>query len=200
MAGKKLNVAGIANELQGASVFFQRPPEPVPSPPAPPKSTEELGAKNQERARKTAEAIVSGLNKVSLEKEAKPKEPPSPPPVQPQEPRELEPNEAPVQAVENPSLPEARTLAGEQASMLASNQDSVLAKVRETIRGIGKEVSYTRLTQDEKRRIMEVIYSFRSSSGIKTSENELMRIAINFLLEDYHLRKEESLLYKILHP
>jgi len=45
---------------------------------------------------------------------------------------------------------------------------------------------------------MSIIYTFKST-GVKTTENELMRIALNFLLEDYDLQKEGSILHKILH-
>jgi hypothetical protein len=168
---KKLNVTGITNELQGASVFFPSPP-PLPSP-----TTQE----------EPIEAII-----------------PDPAPPMESVPAQQEtaiPPEEDVQETPKPEVEAAKHESlqpREQASLLASKHDSVLAKIRETVRTIGKEVSYSRLTQEEKKRILDVIYTFRSS-GIKISENELMRIAVNMLLEDYDLHKEESWLHKILH-
>jgi len=168
---KKLNVIGITNELQGASVFFPSPP-PLPSP-----TTQE----------EPIEAVI-----------------PDPAPAMESVPAQQEtalPIEEDVQETPKPEVEAAKhesLQSREKASLLACKHDSVLAKIRETVRTIGKEVSYSRLTQDEKKRILDVIYAFRSS-GIKISENELMRIAVNMLLEDYDLHKEESWLHKILH-
>ncbi len=169
---KKLNVTGITNELQGASVFFPSHPTPLPSPT--PKE--------------------EPIETVTL--------PPLPPvEVVPLKNETVVPTEAVAPEIQKPVVKEkkkASVQSREQASKLASYHASVLAKINKAVREIGKEVSYTRLTQEEKRRVLDIIYSFKST-GVKTTENELMRIALNFLLEDYDLQKKGSILHKVLH-
>jgi hypothetical protein len=174
MPGKKLDVTGIANELIGASAFFPGSPDPLPSP-------------TSDHSEKPPE--VSPIAEVALaEKQALEQKNDTP----------LEgtvPEKKKQKAAESKK---ASMQSREQASKLASYHASVLAKISKAVREIGKEVSYTRLTQEEKRRLLDVIYTFKST-GVKTTENELMRIALNFLLEDYDLHKEGSILHKILH-
>jgi hypothetical protein len=93
----------------------------------------------------------------------------------------------------------------ELASMLASKANSELSsyptELVDTIRKIvklgGKEVSFVRLTPYEKSSLSDIVYTFRKA-GNKTTENEISRIAINFIIEDYNQRKTDSLLAKVL--
>jgi hypothetical protein len=61
----------------------------------------------------------------------------------------------------------------------------------------GKEVSFVRLTQDEKNELADIVYTYKRQ-GVKTTENEINRIAINFLLEDYKHNGEASVLVKVI--
>ena len=61
----------------------------------------------------------------------------------------------------------------------------------------GKEVAFTRLTAQEKGRLTDVVYGFRRQ-GIRTSENEVLRIAINHLLEDFEANGKHSFLQKVI--
>lgn len=173
MAGKKLDVTVIANELQGASAFF---PSSHASP-SPITSIEEISKESiSPPASLSVESSVTGDKIEKSTDEVVPEK-------------------------EQPRLEErekASTQSREQESLLASTQASTLAKIRKAVRGVGREVSYVRLTQEEKRRILDAVYLFKTKD-IKTTENEIMRIAANVLLEDYDLRKENSLLYKILY-
>jgi hypothetical protein len=83
------------------------------------------------------------------------------------------------------------------ASMLASYHASMLADIRKAVKQMGKEVSFVRLTVEEKQRLADIVYSFKRQ-GTKTSENELLRIALNFLLNDYEHYGKESILVKTL--
>jgi hypothetical protein len=67
------------------------------------------------------------------------------------------------------------------ASVLASNQDSMIETIRKTVKSLGKEVAFTRVTPEEKGRLTDIVYTYKRQS-IKTSENEINRIAINFLI------------------
>ena len=81
--------------------------------------------------------------------------------------------------------------------MLASNQDSMVETIRKTVKSLGKEVAFTRVTPEEKGRLTDIVYTYKRQS-IKTSENEINRIAINFLIEDYTRNGKESVLAKVI--
>ncbi len=69
--------------------------------------------------------------------------------------------------------------------------------VRKAVKEFGKEAATHRFTADEKKEIADLIYTYRSR-GVKTSENEIARIAINFIIEDYRENGENGILHKIL--
>ena len=62
---------------------------------------------------------------------------------------------------------------------------------------IGKEAATHRFTLDEKNQLADIEYTYKRQ-GIRTSENEITRIAINYFIEDYRKNGEESLLQKSL--
>ena len=83
------------------------------------------------------------------------------------------------------------------ASTLASNHDSMIETIRKTVKSLGKEVSFTRLTPEEKGKLADIVYTYKRQ-GTKTSENEINRIAINFLIEDFNKNGKESVLAKVI--
>jgi hypothetical protein len=99
----------------------------------------------------------------------------------------------------------ASKLASKQDSLQASNHASTLAlstetleSIRKTVKNPGKEdVLYVRLTKGEKDKLADVIYTYKRQ-GVRTSDTEVVRIAINTLLEDYKSNGEKSLLAIIL--
>jgi hypothetical protein len=90
---------------------------------------------------------------------------------------------------------QASTDASKHASMIASEVD--LEGIRKTLKFVGKEVLYVRLTPEEKKRVSSIEYTYQQQ-GIKTSGNEIGRIGINFLLADYKTNGEHSILAKLL--
>jgi hypothetical protein len=94
------------------------------------------------------------------------------------------------------------------ASTIASNDDSMLARdvanaatliesIRKTVKTAGKEVSFMRLTPHEKAQLADIVYVYKRQ-GTKTSENEINRIAINFLLADYKENGAASVLAQVI--
>jgi hypothetical protein len=69
--------------------------------------------------------------------------------------------------------------------------------VRKAVKEIGKEAATHRFTPEEKRAVLDIVYSYKGS-GIRTSENEVARISINFILEDYKENGRNSLLDLVL--
>jgi hypothetical protein len=84
-----------------------------------------------------------------------------------------------------------------QASVLARYHDSTIETLRKAVKAVGKEVSFMRLTQGEKNQLADVLYTFKRQ-GIKTTENEVNRIALNLLLEDYRTNGKNSVLMRVI--
>ena len=75
--------------------------------------------------------------------------------------------------------------------------DTVVSLVRKAVKEFGKEAATHRFTAEEKKKIADLIYTYKMR-GVKTSENEITRIAINFMVEDYRENGENSILDKVL--
>jgi hypothetical protein len=90
-------------------------------------------------------------------------------------------------------------------TMPASNQDSmqpeihgvVIDIIRKAVKEVGKEAATHRFTITEKKELADLIYTYKNR-GIKTTENEIARIAVNFIIEDYKVNGENSVLHKLL--
>jgi hypothetical protein len=73
----------------------------------------------------------------------------------------------------------------------------LIEQIRKAVKEFGKEAATHRFTIAEKKEIADLIYTYKNS-GIKTSENEIARVAVNFVVEDYKVNGENSVLHKIL--
>lgn len=82
-----------------------------------------------------------------------------------------------------------------------SNQATVVAmpheSIRKAVRSIGKETTSYRLSGEEKEGLHDLVYAFRKQ-GLRTNENEIMRIALNLMLEDYRDNGKTSGLVQVL--
>ena len=87
------------------------------------------------------------------------------------------------------------------ASMHASNQplthETIIETIRKAVKDVGKDSATYRFTPEEKKALLELTFSYKMQ-GYKTSENELTRIAINFLLEDHKENGKNSVLQRVL--
>ena len=84
-----------------------------------------------------------------------------------------------------------------QAPELARYPAGKVAAIRRVVRVLGKEVAFIRVTPAEKQQLGEVVYTYKRQ-GIKTSENELLRIGLAFLLADYADNETESVLARVI--
>ena len=73
----------------------------------------------------------------------------------------------------------------------------ILEEVRKALRFFGKEAATHRFTSEEKQALIDIIYHF-NKLGIRTSENEITRIALNFILQDFEENKNVSILTRII--
>jgi hypothetical protein len=82
-------------------------------------------------------------------------------------------------------------------TMIPGEEQDIFETVRKSVKQIGKEAATHRFTLDEKNQLADIEYTYKRHS-IRTSENEITRIAINYFIEDYRNNGEASLLAKIL--
>jgi hypothetical protein len=92
-----------------------------------------------------------------------------------------------------PSIEHASKL----ASMLAGAESETIDAIRKVVKTQGREVSFIRLTPEEKAQVSDIVYTYKRQ-GQKTTENQINRIAINYLLHDYHEHGEQSVLARVL--
>jgi hypothetical protein len=83
------------------------------------------------------------------------------------------------------------------ASLPATIVDSIIETIRKAVKGVGKEAGTFRFTPEEKKALLELAFTYKVK-GFKTSENELTRIAVNFILEDHRQNGRGSILEKVL--
>ena len=83
------------------------------------------------------------------------------------------------------------------ASTIASNHASMIETIRKSVKSLGTKISFTRITPEEKGRLEDIVYTYKRQ-GIKTSENEISRIAVNFLIEDFHKNGKGSMLAQVI--
>lgn len=83
------------------------------------------------------------------------------------------------------------------ASDAVPDDVDVIEEIRRIVKMPGREVSYVRLTPEEKARLSDVIYTYKRQ-GQKTTETEINRIALNYLLDDYFEHGEQSVLARVL--
>jgi hypothetical protein len=73
----------------------------------------------------------------------------------------------------------------------------MVASIRKALRSTGKEAATYRITKQEKGALIDLIYSYRRQN-MRVSENEIARIAINFLIQDFQAKHDQSLLNEVL--
>jgi hypothetical protein len=97
-----------------------------------------------------------------------------------------------------------------KASMSPSNHDTMTPRYRDTngkelietirkgVKELGEKAATHRFTHNEKEALTDLEYSYRRQYGWQTSENEITRIAIHWLIEDYRSNGENSVLHQVL--
>ena len=75
--------------------------------------------------------------------------------------------------------------------------DTTTEAIRKAVKQIGKEAATHRYTEVEKKAIASIIFTYKNQ-GVFTSENEISRIAVNFIIEDFDENGEKSILAKCL--
>src|SRR5690606_1925798 len=123
----------------------------------------------------------------------------------------------PVQKIKPEPAPPPRPISTSKKARTPSNRDTTIPRhhdtsrdtvtpryhdatvevVRKAVKEFGKEAATHRFTLKEKKAVADIIYAYKGRS-VKTSENEIARIAINFVINDYEENSENSILHKVL--
>ena len=175
---KKLDVGNITNELKGASLFFTKTVAPPP-----------LAEPEKPVIERTANPLVDSpffeKTPISLSVEKK---------IEKEIERKI--NTQKHARVEQPINRDTTTPRNHE-TMVSRYHDTIIELVRKAVKELGKEAATHRFTIAEKNAIADIIYTYKSH-GVRTSENEIARIAVNFIIEDYKENGENSILEKTL--
>ena len=72
-----------------------------------------------------------------------------------------------------------------------------LDEIRKAVKQLGKDAATHRFTAEEKGALADIVYTY-ARQGLRTSENEITRIGVNWLLQDYHQNGGISVLARML--
>lgn len=86
---------------------------------------------------------------------------------------------------------------GHAMSASLKGDDDFIARVRRSVRSLGREAATLRLSLDEKHRLDDLVFTLRRN-GRRTTATELIRIALNLTLEDYAQHGAASKLAQVL--
>jgi len=75
--------------------------------------------------------------------------------------------------------------------------DTIIETIRRAVKALGKEAATHRFTATEKESIAEIVYACKRQ-GLRTTENEITRVAVNFIVHDYQTNGKDSLLVRVL--
>jgi hypothetical protein len=75
--------------------------------------------------------------------------------------------------------------------------EEMIEKIRSAVKQLGRAAATYRFTDEEKKSLAHVQHEYEVQN-IRTSENQITRIAINFILQDYELHKENSILSRAI--
>lgn len=176
---KQLPTNAIANELSGASVFFQ--PKTAPAPPSNPPHAQETGAEDTAGA---PTALARETNKPEYQNSPIVEQLPNPVSRDDVIPRHHD--------TVTPHDHEAQPFATPGALSAAA-----VERIRKAVKQFGKEAATHRFTLEEKRLLADIVYHYERR-GYRTSENEITRIAINWLLLNYQEDGEQGVLARLL--
>lgn len=152
------------------SPFFYQPPQPTPVSPPPSEAPASEKPSPPAKPKVSRKKQPSKSKAVSSDKVTRPKEKPS---------------------------QEATVIPRYHDTTVSRYHDTMIETVRAAVKQFGKEAATHRYTPEEKKAIADIIYTYKTR-GIRTSENELTRIGVHFLLEDYEENGKNSFLDLVL--
>ena len=92
---------------------------------------------------------------------------------------------------------EASPSPGANPRRTPSEEPETIEVLQRALKTVGKEIFYARVAPDEKRRVDETVFALKQA-GVRTSVNEVGRIALNYLMADHEAHGEQSILSRVL--
>lgn len=92
---------------------------------------------------------------------------------------------------------EAETSYSTPGGVVSRYHDTTIESLRRAVKIFGKEAATHRFTLDEKRAIARIVHTL-DMEGIRATENVITRIAINFVVDEFHQRGKDSLIARVL--
>lgn len=102
-----------------------------------------------------------------------------------------------VIAAKAPVMPQVVETTDDRDTVIPRYRDTTLDFIQARVTEFGKEAATYRFTTTEKQALNKLIYAYRGR-GVRMTENELLRIALNALLHDHQQRGDQSLLAAVL--
>ena len=97
----------------------------------------------------------------------------------------------PAKAVPDTVIPRHRD------TVIPPTAETIIEITRRAVKQLGKEAATHRFTGEEKKALRAIQRDYEERD-IRTTENELTRIAINYLIEDYKRNGQQSILAQTL--
>jgi hypothetical protein len=113
----------------------------------------------------------------------------------PQKPKEH--STPPGEQVTPPAEATPTTPPRHRGRVVSRYHDAMIQIIRAAVKLFGKEAATHRFTVQEKKAIADIVYTYKQQD-VRTSENEITRIGVNFILNDYQENGESSLLHRVL--
>ena len=82
-------------------------------------------------------------------------------------------------------------------SKITLYHSDLIEAIRKAVKPRGKDVTILRLTEDEKHQLADIAHNYKRR-GKRTSETQIHRIAVNFILQDYKANGEHSVLDRVI--
>lgn len=82
-------------------------------------------------------------------------------------------------------------------TVIPRHHDTILEVTRRAVKQLGKEAATHRFTVEEKKALKSIERDY-DERDIRTSENEITRISINYIIEDYRQNGAGSILARVL--
>lgn len=78
------------------------------------------------------------------------------------------------------------------------SKDDPLESIRKIVKDIGHATSPLRITPNESDVLEDTVHNIKKDYKLKTDKNQVVRIALNYLLDDYERNASTSILVEVL--
>jgi hypothetical protein len=140
-----------------------------------------------------SEDYSEGTYSKLFEAAEKKQQPASPVPVA--ESRTQKVDDPPKQPTEKPSNRD--TVIPRHHDTKTEGEVDAIEVVRKAVKPLGEKAATHRFTANEKDRVADIVYA-QKKKGVITSENEITRIALNYLIWEHQQNKTSSILATVL--